>query len=51
MCSSDLGDVNVHQVVDDAALDVVLNPVDQVAPAHIHDLNVGQIPVGGRQES
>lgn len=37
-------DVDVHQVVDDPALDVVLDLVHQVPPAHIHDLNVGQMP-------
>lgn len=42
-------DVNVHQVVDDAALDVVLDPVHQVPAAHIEDLDVGQVSVG-RQE-
>lgn len=42
-------DVDVHQVVDDSALDVVEDAVHQVAPAHVHDLNVGQIP--GARES
>lgn len=37
-------DVDVHQVVDDSALDVVKNAVHQVTTAHIHDLYVGQIP-------
>lgn len=38
-------DVDVHQVVDDSALDVVEDTVDQVTTAHVHDLNVGQVPV------
>lgn len=37
-------DVDVHQVVDDSALDVVEDAVDQVTAAYVHDLNVGQIP-------
>ncbi len=36
--------VDVHQVVDDSALDVVEDAVHQVTTAHIHDLYVGQIP-------
>ena len=36
-------DVDVHQVIHDAALDVVQDPVHQVPPAHIHDLDVGQL--------
>ena len=39
-------DVDVHQVVDDPALDVGLDLVHQVPPAHIHYLDVGQIPGG-----
>lgn len=38
-------DVDVHQVVDNSALDVVQHPVDKVTPADVHDLYVGQIPV------
>lgn len=41
--------VDVHQVVDDSALDVVEDAIHQVATAHIHDLYVGQIP--GARES
>lgn len=37
-------DVDVHEVVDDPALDVVQHPVDQEALTHIHDFNVGEIP-------
>lgn len=37
-------DVDVHQVVDDSALDVVKDAVHQVATAHIHDLYVRQVP-------
>ena len=38
------GDVDVHEVVDDPALDVVLDPVHQVPAAHVEDLNVRQVP-------
>lgn len=34
-------DVDVHQVVDDSALDVVKDAVHQVTTAHVHDLYVG----------
>lgn len=37
-------DVDVHQVVDDSALDVIEDAVHQVTAAHVHDLYVGQIP-------
>lgn len=37
-------DVNVHEVVDDPALDVVQHSVDQVPLAHVHDFDVGEIP-------
>lgn len=39
-------DVNVHEVVNDPALDVVQHPVDQVPLTHIHDFDVGEIPKG-----
>lgn len=35
--------VDVHQVVDDSALDVVKDTVHQVTTAHVHYLYVGQI--------
>lgn len=38
-------DVDVHEVVDDPALDVVLHSVHQVSAAHVEDLDVGEIPV------
>lgn len=41
-------DVDVHQVVDDSALDVANDTVHQVPEAHVHDLYVGQIP-GARE--
>lgn len=41
-------DVDVHQVVDNLALDVVLDPVDEEAPAHVDHLDEGKIS-GGRQ--
>lgn len=31
-------DMDVHQVVDNSALDVVNDPVHQVTTAHVHDL-------------
>ena len=37
-------DVDVHEVVDNPALDVVQHPVHQIALTHIHDFNVGEIP-------
>lgn len=42
-------DVDVHQVVDNSALDVIEDAVHQVATSHVHDLDVGQIP-GERTE-
>ncbi len=39
-------DVNVHEVVDDPALDVIQHPVDHVPLTHIHDFDVGEIPEG-----
>lgn len=39
-------DVDVHQVVDDLALDVVLDAVDQVAAAHVDHLDEGEVPEG-----
>lgn len=41
------GDVDVHEVVDYPALDVVLDPVHQVPAAHVEDLDVGQVPERG----
>lgn len=39
------GHVDVHEVIYDAALDVVSHTVHHVALAHIHDLDIGQVPV------
>lgn len=39
------GDVDVHEVVNDPALNVVLHSVHQVSAAHIEDLDVGELPV------
>ena len=39
-------DVDVHQVVDDPALDVILDPVDEEPPADIDHLDEGEIPEG-----
>ena len=41
-------DVDVHQVVDDPALDVVQDPVHKETQTHVHDLDVGQVPEGRR---
>lgn len=37
-------DMDVHQVVNDPALDVILNPVDQEPPANIDDLDERKLP-------
>lgn len=42
------GDVDVHEVVDDPALNVVLDPVHQVSAAHVEDFNVRQVPAERR---
>lgn len=42
------GDVDVHEVVHDPALDVVLDAVHLVPAAHVEDLDVGQVPAGGQ---
>lgn len=42
--------VDVHEVVHDLALDVVLHLVYQEAPAHVDDLDEGQVPRGQRLE-
>lgn len=42
--------VDVHEVVNDLALDVVLHSVDQEPATHINDLNEGQVPVEQREE-
>lgn len=39
--------VDVHEVVDDLALDVVLHPVHQETSAHVHHLDKRQVPAGG----
>lgn len=39
------GDVDVHEVVNNPALNVVLHSVHQVSAAHIEDLDVGELPV------
>lgn len=41
-------DVNVHEVVDYPALDVVLDPVHQIPTAHVEDLDIGQVPANRR---
>lgn len=37
-------DMDVHEVIDDATLDVVRDAVHHVALPHVHDLDVGQVP-------
>lgn len=36
-------DVDVHEVIHDSALDVILDSVHQVPPAHVDDLYEGQL--------
>lgn len=36
-------DVNVHEVIHDSALDVILDSVHQIPPAHVDDLYEGQL--------
>lgn len=43
-------DVDVHQVVDDLALDVILDAVDEVAAPHVYHLDEREVP-GGRGKS
>lgn len=43
-------DVDVHQVVDNFTLDVVLDAVDKVTPPHVYHLDEGEIP-GGREKT
>lgn len=38
------GDVDVHEIVHNPALDVVLDLVHQVSAAHIEDFDVRQVP-------
>lgn len=48
-------DVDVHEVVHDTALDMILDPVYQISGAHVEDLNVGHIPnadeIGSRRQN
>lgn len=41
--------VDVHEVIYNAALDVVSHAVHDIALPHVHDLDVGQIPFQRRQ--
>lgn len=43
-------DMDVHQVVDDLTLDVILDPVDEVLPTHVYHFDEGKIPVGRANE-
>lgn len=38
--------VDVHEVVDNFTLDVILHPVDEETAPNIDDLDEGQVPVG-----
>lgn len=40
-------DVDVHQVVDDLTLNVILDAVDEVTPTYVYHLDEGQISGGG----
>lgn len=42
-------DVDVHQVVHDLTLDVILNPVDEETPTHVYHLDEGEIPAGKQE--
>lgn len=42
--------VDVHEVVHNTTLDMVLNSVHQISGAHVEDLNVGQIPNTQKEE-
>lgn len=43
-------DMDVHQVVDDPALNMILNLIHQVPAAHVKDLNVWQVPVDTQRQ-
>lgn len=43
--------MDVHEVVDNFTLDVVLHPVDQEASANVYNLDKGQVPVNQRGKS
>lgn len=38
--------IDVHEVVDNLTLDVVLHPVHQKTSAHVHHLDKRQVPAG-----
>lgn len=42
--------VDVHQVVDDLTLDVILDPVDEETPTHVYHLDEGEVPGGARRD-
>lgn len=42
-------DVDVHQVVHNLTLDVILYPVDEKPATHVNHLDEGQIPEGREQ--
>lgn len=41
-------DVDVHQVVDDFTLNVILDPVDEKTAAHVYHFDEGVVSAGGR---
>lgn len=43
--------MDVHEVVHNFTLDVILNPVNQETTANIDDLDEGQVPVGEDKKS
>lgn len=42
-------DMDVHQVVDDLTLDVILDPIDKEPPTYVNNLDKGEIPEGKRK--
>lgn len=42
--------MDVHEVVDDLTLDVILHPVHQETPADVDDLDERQVPGRGSQK-
>lgn len=42
--------VDVHEVVDNFTLNVILHPVDEETAANVDDLDEGQVPVGQSKE-
>lgn len=43
--------VNIHEVVDDLTLDIILNTVHQETLTHVNHLDEGQVPETARKRS